>query len=68
MLNDRGKFVSCSLSRALGSFGVMAFCARPFAECGFCRTVHLSTPRLDFLNEMQFYESYDSYELTRFLN
>ena len=67
-LKDGGIFVSCFLSHALEIFGAMAVCARAFAERGFCRTVHLSTPRFDVLNEMQFYESYDSYELTRSLN
>ena len=60
--------MSCFLFDVLRIFGVVAVCAFAFTERGFCRTVHLSTPRLGVLNEMQFYESYDSYELTRSLN
>ena len=54
--------MSCVISDVLRIFGVVAVCARAFAERGFCGTVHLSTLRLGVLNEMQFYVSYDSYE------
>ena len=68
MLKDRGKFVSCFLSYALGIFGVVAVCARAIADRGFCGTVHLSTPGLGALTSTSAYESYDSYKLARALN
>ena len=68
MLKERGIFVSYVISDVLRIFGVVAVCARAFAARGSYRTAHLSTPGLGVLNEVQLYESYDSYELTRSLN
>ena len=62
---EQGIFVSCFLSYALRSFGIVVVFARAFVERGFCRTVCWSTHRLGVRNEMQFYESYDSNEFTR---
>ena len=60
--------MSCFLSDVLRIFGVLAVCVHAFAERDILLNGAFVDPRLGVLNEMQFYESYDSYKLTRSLN